>query len=114
MYVTVSSLPQERTRNQEPGEEEERRAERQRAEHARQRSTADGRDAGEGPQEEARLQEQEQADAAGGAHPPEDALQRQPRSLGLPRLDALGKVSSIDLNHTWCVIGVVTFYLKSL
>ena len=95
--LTVSYLPQERTRNQEPGEEEERRAERQRAEHPRQRPESDGlRDAGEGPQEEARLQEQEQADAGGGAHPPEDALKRQPRSLGVPRHEPLDEVRSID------------------
>ena len=90
-------LSQERTRNQEPGEEEERPcAERQqRSEHPRQYSESDGLDdAGEGPQEEARLQEQEQADAGGRAHPTEDALQRQPRSLGVPRLEPLDEVSS--------------------
>ena len=89
------SQTKERTRNQELGQEEER-GEKQRKwqfreeQHARQSERADRLDAGEGAEEEARVQEQEEA---GGARQAEEPVLPGPRSLRLPRHDPLGKVS---------------------
>ena len=106
------SQTKERTRNQELGQEEER-GEKQRKwqfreeQHARQSERADRLDAGEGAEEEARVQEQE--GEAGGARQAEEPLQRQPRCLGLPRHDTLGKVSGARRPKSACVMDRYTY-----